>query len=196
MKLTSKHFLFTKICVFQVLFFTNLFGGCEYTFVGGRELIRVYNDGEDGWFNLENTAIPDYGSINGHMVKLVNMKNPSNFVFLNPYMGESFSFKGEQFIGCERANKPGVPFDWIRQYNRGEFIFKPIDCSKAGITISRCYPQGSPGGQGNRSQKLNLESPKEQPKPGPGPGYAFGVIPSEKKPMLSETKALAPATQQ
>jgi hypothetical protein len=170
---------------------------CDYTIMpNGREVIRVFNDGEDpGWFNIENNSKNRYGTINGYMVKLVNMKNPSNFVFLNPFMGESFSFQGEQFIGCEQANKPGVPFDWIRQYNRGEYIFKPIDCSKAGVTISRCYPQGSPGGQGNRSQKLGLVSPKEQPKPTSGQGYAFGVYPSQKTPTTGETKSVVPATQ-
>jgi hypothetical protein len=198
MSLLSKQ-LISRIIVSISLTFAMLpLSGCEYSFMpGGREVIRVYNDGDvEGWVGIQNNSKNTYGVVNGFMVRLINMKNPTKYVFLMPFQGASFNFKGEQFIGCEQANKPGVPFDWIRQYERGEFVFRPIDCSVAGVTVARCYPNGSPGGQGNRSPKLDLVNPEPKVVPGVGGGYEFGVFPTDQSPASGGAIPIADSSAQ
>jgi hypothetical protein len=99
--------------------------------------------GQEGWFTVSNN--------NDFPVRLINLDRADAYFDLQNYQSRSFNFRGSNRIGCYTIRNTGI---------KGQDLV-PISCEK--VTIARCYPAGSPGGQGNRYNDLQLMGTRNQP---------------------------------
>lgn len=123
---------------------------CRLVIKDGWEVIEMNNDGQKGWITICNNGIPVQQGLKNKMVKLVNPATGA-FDFLRSGYCRSYNFTGHNIVQCYLAREDGVPW-----YGPETDRYRRINCSEAKVGIARCYPNGSPGGQDNRSGQLEL----------------------------------------
>lgn len=140
----KKSFLFVLSLIFFLkITTTSDFSHCLIERTGNIPTFKVITGmANEGWFTATNN--------NDFPIRLVNLDRPDAYYDLQNFQSRSFNFRGSNRIGCYTIRKTGI---------KGQELV-PISCEK--ISITRCYPLGSPGGQGNRYHDLQLSGARQQ----------------------------------